>query len=738
MNHLFLSIRLWAWLILVLCATTATDSLASTPDELGGHVEAQVNGQTIVFPTLKTDIQADIQGDLTTVSVIQTFANPLQTPLHASYLFPLNKDAAVYAMIMEVGDEIVHAQIQRVEQARKTFATAKQEGKSAALLTQHRPNMFTQDIANLMPGLPIKVTLRYVQTVSRQDGAYEMVIPLVVGPRFQPVGAGVESVADNAQNSGGVPRWNPQTPAAIAGGATAAQSRSSLGQWELQQLPVYPPVSGLEIPDRIDAERVSLKIEINGGVPITTVESPTHVITSQPLDPQRRSISLASGRTIDNRDFILRYTLAGATSQAGLLAYRDERGGFFSLLIEPPAVPAEADITPREMVFVLDCSGSMSGLPMQASKAFMRQALRRLRPTDHLRIIRFSDTATEFSSRPLPATPANIQQGIAYVEQLRGSGGTVMTSGIVQALQPPVPQGTLRLVNFLTDGYIGNEAEILSLIHQHLGSARLFAFGVGTGVNRYLLSEMGRIGRGFTRYMDPTEDVETVATELTERLQSPLLTDIRIDWGELAATAITPSAIPDLFAGQSLRIQGRYARPGDYRIKVEGLVNGRRASLPLNLHLPERSEEGEAVALIWARSAIKNAMHQLITPSPLRQESVTDTTLKQQITQLGLDFSLTTQWTAFVAVSKKIYNNAVTDTPTRPVPLPQVQGVSQLAYGNATSFNATGSGTSTFSGNAAPEPETLFGLLLIGILLGWFVLWPRSRKSRLIKHVSHP
>ncbi|MFQ5937960.1 MAG: hypothetical protein ACE5LB_16290, partial [Acidiferrobacterales bacterium] len=291
-----------------------------------------------------------------------------------------------------------------------------------------------------------------------------------------------------------------------------------------------------------------------------------------------------------------------------------------------------------------------------------------------------------------------------------------------------VPPGAIRLVVFLTDGYIGNESEILRLIHQSIGSARLYAFGVGTGVNRFLLSEMGRVGRGFTRYMDPTEDTKEVALELASRLQSPVLTDIAIDWGELEATEIAPKLIPDLFAGQSLRIQGRYRRPGSYEIRVHGRVNGRRAVLPLQVRLPEQSTQGEAVALVWARSAIKESMRQLSAPVGLREGGASDELLKQEVTNLGLDFSLVTRWTAFVAVSNKIYNNSPEQTPTRPVPLAQVKGVSHLAYGNPTTSSFANSGNwPQFAGHATPEPATVFGLVVIVLLLVWFV--SRSRPA---------
>ena len=710
-------------LIGILAWLPLSAALAVVPDDLGGRIEAEVDGKPVTLSLLKTDIDADVQGDVALVTVTQTFANPLNQAVHATYLFPLNETAAVNAMTMEVGDERIQATIQRIEEARATFEKAKGEGRSAALLSQHRPNMFTQDIANLMPGLPIKVTLKYAQTVPRLDGAYELVIPLVVGPRYQPQGAGV--APGEAAPKGGVQHWNAQT--GTSGGATAKNSQTGYGQWEIEQLPAYPPVFELNAPEQIDPERVGLVVHLNAGMTINAIESRTHPITTQTPENGRAEVRLTSGRTLDNRDFVLRYTLAGARTQAGLLAYRDQRGGFFSLLLEPPQVPAEAEITPREMVFVLDCSGSMNGLPIEASKAFMRAALRRLRPTDSFRIIRFSDSATEFSTQPLPATPQNVQAGLRYTDALNGEGGTEMSTGIRQALAPPVPTGALRIVTFLTDGYIGNEAEILRQLKTHLGDARLYAFGVGTGVNRYLLSEMGRVGRGFTRTMDPTEDGEKVAGELADRLQSPVLTDIQIDWGGMEVSDPSPDRIPDLFAGQSLRIQGRYSRPGPHEVTVRGLVHGRPASLPLKIELPEASTKGEAVPILWARSLIADLHYQLTTGAHQPGgEAVNTDALKQRITELGLKFALVTPWTAFVAVSEKIYNPNPAKTPTLPVPVAQVKGTTELAYGEPA---APITSAAVFTGGGAPEPAALFGLALMALLLAGFLVQERSRQA---------
>jgi Ca-activated chloride channel family protein len=690
-------------------------SLAFETDELGGFMEARIGERRVVFPSLNTAIEAQIDGDLATVTIVQRFENPLTEPVHATYLFPLNKDAAVNKMVMVVGDERIHAVIQEKRKALKTFEDAKQAGKSAALLEQHRPNMFTQSVANLMPGQPITVRISYVQTVPKVDGDYELVLPLVVGPRYEPApardtAARVDRVAD------------------VTGDETQSVSEAaSSGQWHLESLPQHPPVAGLALPSTIASERVSINIDLDAGMPIAHLASDTHVLQVDNLQgsDNRAAVQLAKGATIDNRDFVLRYRLQSAAIQTGFLTYKDTRGGFFSLLVEPPANPDPGSILAREVVFLLDTSGSMSGRPMDASKAFMREDLRRLRRSDQFRIIRFSDSASEFSTFPTRATVSNIERGIRYAQGLRGGGGTVMTAGIEQALGAPVMPGVMRLVVFLTDGYIGNEAEILNLVHQQLGDARLYAFGVGTAVNRFLLAELGNIGRGFTRYMDPTESVEAVAVELAEKIQSPVLSDINVDWGQMQVSEVYPANIPDLFAGQSVRIQGRYTGHGTHRIVVKGTRPGHKASLPLTVELPAKTEgpnTRDTVATIWARSAVKEAMRALrLNPNNRGAQ-------KARVVDLGLRFGLSTRWTSLVAVSEQVYNRDSSATPTLPVPLPMVKGVSGNAYPNpAQKLRPVASATVTstqqngaqFAGGSTPEPETLAGMGLLALL--WLV-----------------
>ncbi len=681
----------------LICFVFSVNAHAFTENDLGGSVQAVVNGKTFHFPALKTDIRTKVQGDLATVTVTQTFANPTMVPLNATYLFPLNKDAAVHAMTMEVGDEIIQAQIQKIEKAKKIFEKAKKEGKAASLLTQHRPNMFTQHIANLMPGLPVKVTLVYDQTVPRVDGNYELVIPLIVGPRYQPARSG-------------------KPPKVVDDGVTVGMKKvaaeTQFNQWEIETLPSYPDVSGLTIPDTINKDRVSININLEAGTAIPNIYSHTHTIKVTG-EEKEKSITLAEGRTIDNRDFVLRYQLAGKDTQPAFLAYNDSKDGYFSLWIEPPASPKSKDITAREMVFVLDTSGSMSGQPIDASKAFMRHALNTLRSQDYFRIIRFSNNASEFTSGPVRATPNNINNGLNYVDSLSANGGTEIPNAIRQAFSIPKPAGTLRIVVFLTDGYIGNESEVLQLITSTIGEARIYAFGVGTSVNRFLLSEMGRKGRGFARFMDPTEDAEEVALELAGKLESPVLTDININWGELKVSQVTPAVIPDLFAGDSIRVLGKIEGNGTHTVEVKGRVRGKQASLPIQAVLLDGKGEmtPSPIPQIWARSQIADHMRQMNTPKNFKTTHLSDDELKQKVIDLGLKHSLATRWTSFVAVSRKVVNENPQNAEDSQVPLPMVKGVTPKAYGEKFPMKMA----RNFSGSSVPEPATWAGLLVISL-----------------------
>ncbi len=658
----------------------ATPAAAQVSDDPlpGGAVEAEVGGRVVSLPVLKSDTIATIKGDLATVSLTQRFDNPYPHPMHARYVFPLPPDAAVYAMRMRNGDRIIEGKIREIQQAEKEFAAAKREGKQASLLKQHRANVFVQKVANLVPGEPITVEIEYAHPVPKRDDEYDFHFPMVVGPRYLPP----------------------------ARGADGEPEPLTIGEWTL---PASAPVA---TGGEVDLERVSIEVHLDAGVPVKWIDSHTHVVDVVKRGPSQRTVTLVGERTVDNKDFILRYRLGGEALAGGATAFADGEINVVSLLIEPPAQATKPPVTPREMVFVLDCSGSMHGVPMEASKRFMQRALRGMRAGDYFRVVRFSHTASSFAERPVRATEETIEDALEYVEALEGMGGTEMTTGIRAALDPaPVP-GTIRTVVFLTDGYIGNDVDVIRIIEQRRGDARLFSFGIGSAVNRFLLNEMARAGRGVARIVANEEDPGEAADALAKRIDAPFLTDVSVDWGEAPVRDATPTLLPDLYLGQSLRVLARYRGAGTHRVVVRGQVAGVAVSLPLDVTLPKRDDRADALPVVWARSQIEDRMQAYIHPATgeKRRER-----LQAEVVALGLARGLVTQWTAFVAVSRRVVNPGGKAV-QRDVKVPQAEDVPKSAYPE-----------SSFEGSAAPEPHAWAAMAL---MLGLTLWWVRRRSAR--------
>ncbi len=640
-------------------------------DQIAGQIVADLAGTPYALPLLDSAVRVDIQGDMATVEITQRFANDAHLPLEAEYLFPLNQHAAVYGMQMQVGDEIIEAQIREKAVAEAEFKEAADAGKAAALLTQHRPNMFTQRVANLMPGLPIEVTLRYVQMIPKIGNQHELVIPLIVGPRYQsPVQDEQPSLAEDE-------------PVLVA------------NSWTVSDLPAYPPVAGLDLPDSFTSERVSLDLNLTSGVTVSGFGSETHPLTIE-TNNDGLSAQFAEGKVLDNRDLIIRFSLGGEKAEAAGLTHTDARGSFLSLMIEPPALPDSIPVTPRELVFVLDTSGSMGGLPIDASKRFIDAALSGMRPEDHFRIIPFANSTQQFAQGAVPATTANIRNARRYVRNLRTGGGTEIDNAIRTAFATTQPPQTMRIVVFLSDGYIGNEARVLKTIRRQIGDARIYAFGIGNAVNRYLLDGMAKEGRGYARYVGVDENALEVADTLAADLKSPLLTDISIDWGGLNVSDVTPTRIPDLFAGNSLRIYARHTGAKDAEITLKGLVQGRPATMPVTLTATD-SENAAALPLIWARNRIADLTRKIAVGEGGKRAD-------KEITRLGLDFSLQTQNTSFVAVSKQVVNTTGQTASHTSLPLPMPSGVPATAFPNG------------FAGSSTPEPHAIISFIVIAAM----------------------
>ncbi len=589
----------------------------------------------IDLPLKHTEVDVRISGFIARVNVTQQFQNTQNRTLEAVYVFPLPDNSAVDAMTMRIGETVIKGIIKKREEAQQIYNQARANGQTAALLTQERPNIFTQAVANILPGDTIDITISYVQDLKYDDGGYELNFPMVVGPRFipgQPTG----------RSGGG---WSPDTD------RVPDASR------------ITPPVLR---PGTRSGHDIAITVHLDAGVPVIDLRSPSHTIDKRWITDHEATVELDTADSIPNKDFILRYDVAGDLPASSILTHADERGGFFSLMIQPQGEFDITEVTAKEMVFVVDCSGSMSGAPMAQAKALMRKAIQEMNPRDSFQIIRFSSSASQFSPHPVPNTRANVRHGLSYINAMSGGGGTQMIEGIKAALDYPVSRDRIRIVLFLTDGYIGNETEILAAIEKKLNGARLFSLGVGSSVNHYLLDRMSEAGRGFVQYVRPDEGTETPVSLFYDRIRNPLITDIRIDWNGLDIHDVYPPMIPDLFSAQPVIIHGRYTRPGYGTVTIHGNFNGAAWSQEIELDLPEDEPENDVLAPLWARTRIKDLMARMVRGS--RPDIVTE------ITDLALKYRLMSQYTAFVAVTEEVRRdpNGTLHTVHVPVEMPEM------------------------------------------------------------------
>ncbi|WP_050785874.1 VIT domain-containing protein [Pedosphaera parvula] len=584
--------------------------------------------EEVPLPLRHTDVKASVHGYIGTVDVQQQFQNPYNAKIEAVYVFPLPHNAAVNEFVMTIGDRHIRGVIRERLEAEQIYQQAKSQGYVASLLTEERPNIFRQSVANIEPGKQIDVNIRYFQTLAYVDGWYEFVFPMVVGPRYNPshITNGVGAVARNQ-------------------GGTSGQST------EVQYLK----------PSERSGHEIALHLDVDAGVSIEEFSCVTHKISKTSTTPEQLSVDLSEGDRIPNKDFVLRYRIAGERIKSNFMVHRDERGGYFTMMLYPPKELGQLGRAPMEMVFVLDCSGSMSGEPIAQAKAAIRHALKQLQPGDSFQIINFSEHASQLGAKPLEATPENIRKGLAYVEALNSDGPTEMIEGIKAALDFPHDPERLRFVCFLTDGFIGNEAEILAAVHERIGASRIFSFGVGS-CNRYLLDHLAKMGGGAVAHLGLHDNGAKVMDDFFERVSHPAMTDIKVDWGNLQVSEVYPQQMPDLFVGRPVILTGRFSGANTANIRV----TGKAGVQPIELNFPVTLEDsaGNALPSVWARAKIAELAD--------RTTYQANSDLQGEIKQVALDYGLISAFTAFLAVdsSQKTAGNVGTTVPVA-VPVPE-------------------------------------------------------------------
>ncbi|HWN11195.1 MAG TPA: VIT domain-containing protein [Pyrinomonadaceae bacterium] len=654
-------------LVLIALAVVSTPTFAQTPEDKSLAPYFVVKGDPTVdhLPLKDTRVDIAVSGVIADVKVVQIYRNEGSRPIHASYVFPASTRAAVYAMRMRIGDRVVVAKIKEREAASKEFEAAKQEGKSASLLEQSRPNVFSMSLANIMPQDQVEIELHYTELLVSSDGVYEVVYPTVVGPRY----------------------------------ASPQQSTTATKQDAFVETPYLhqgtKPTSTLHISTRLST-----------GVPIQDLTCTSHKIAPVFQSSTIAQINLDEPDAFQgNRDFVLRYRLAGNQITSGLLLFQGEGENFFLYMAQPPLRVAPEEIPAREYIFVVDVSGSMNGFPLNISKQLLTDLISKLRPTDLFNVVLFAGDSTLLSPKALQANQENIALAIKLLDEQRGSGGTELLPAIQQAMGLPREDNISRSIVLVTDGYVSGEQGVFDYIREHLRESNVFAFGIGSSVNRYLIEGVAKAGMGEPFIVTEEKGAAAIADRFREYIQTPVLTDIQVRANGFDIYDVHPANLPDLLALRPVVVWGKWRGPVTGQFVLTGKTGRGDYMTTLDVAGAQPDEGNRALRYLWARSRIAEL-------SDYGSRSVSPEKVKE-ITALGLKYSLLTQYTSFIAVLEEIRNplGSAKDV-KQPLPLPL--GVSDLAVGQGT--------------EAGSEPELVW--LITTVLLLATIMLLRSRRRQ--------
>lgn len=619
-------------LVVIVFFSASGDAQTREDKTLSPYFFVQGDPNVDRLPLKDTRVHIDVSGVIADVKVLQTYRNEGSRPINARYVFPASTRAAVYAMRMRIGDQVIVAKIKEREKAKQEFDKAKHEGKSASLLEQNRPNVFSMSLANVMPGDQIEIELRYTELLVPTDGTYEVVFPTVVGPRY-----------------------------------SSQPDLSAPQEDRLVQSPYLHqgvnPTSALHISARISA-----------GVPIQDLSCPSHQILPQ---WQTASIARLAMDDVDpflgNRDFVLRYRLAGAQIASGLILYQGKDENFFLYMAQPPERVATADIPAREYIFVVDVSGSMEGFPLSTSKALLRDLIAQLRPSDLFNVVLFAGGSAVLSPKSLAADQQNAANAIRVIEQQRGGGGTELLAAIQNAMTLPREPGFSRSIVLVTDGYVSGEKGVFDYVRDHLDQSNVFAFGIGSSVNRYLIEGVAKAGMGEPFIVTQESEAPTIAARFREYIQTPVLANIQISAIGFDVYDVHASHFPDLFAQRPVVLFGKWRGPATGSIELQGKTGQGDYVTRLDVASAQPDEANGALRYLWARSRIAELSDY--------GSNDADSDRISEITSLGLKYNLLTQYTSFIAV-REVVRNAQGPAEDVDQPLPLPLGVSDMAVGS--------------------------------------------------------
>jgi Ca-activated chloride channel homolog len=573
---------------------------------------------------LGIDVDLTVSGPTIRARVTQIFRNPTEGWVEAVYVYPLPEGGAVDSLKMVIGDRVVIGDVKERKEARAIYEEAKAAGRKTTLVEQERPNLFTNSVANIGPGETVLVQIEYQEPVRQSAGTFSLRVPLVVAPRY-----------------------NPKPVVQAVDFAPGGQGWGTAGNPVLERERIEPPV--LDPRREAPTNPVSIAIRLQAGFPLGEVKSHHHDVRVEALGYDARVIKLADGPVPADRDFELTWKPAAASvPSVGLFRERVGDADYVLAFVTPPALQQAEDRRPREIVFVIDNSGSMGGTSMVQAKASLLYALGRLKPTDRFNVIRFDHTMDVLFPDAVRADAEQVRRAEGFVGALQAQGGTEMLPAMKAALTDPrqADSGFLRQIVFLTDGAIGNEQQLLDTIATQRGRSRVFMVGIGSAPNSFLMTRAAEIGRGTFTHIGSADQVEDHMRSLFDKLESPALTNLSARFSEGEAD-VTPAVLPDLYRGEPLVIAARVGSA-----KGTLAINGRIGESPWAITLPlANATQGKGLSKLWARRKIADAE----VARTLRRATLEEA--DKTILTLALDHRLVTRLTSLVAVDK---------TPSRP------------------------------------------------------------------------
>lgn len=599
----------------------AADAGTMRPDEATSGsflVKVQPSGQYVQSPTLHTDVAIQVSGIVARATVSQVFRNDSDQWVEGIYVFPLPEKAAVDHLRMRVGERVIEGQIREREQARAEYQAAKRAGKRASLLEQERPNIFTSSVANLGPGETLTVEIEFQQTLDYRQGEVSLRFPLVVAPRYIPGGP-----AESGDSGSG---WSADTD------QVADASR------------VTPPVIDQgEVP----RNPVSLSISVDAGFPLADVFSRYHTVVLAQSDESRFTTTLAEGSVPANRDFELVWKAQPDTMPRSAV-FSETRGGehYVLLTLFPPSGEmATHKRMPREVIYVIDTSGSMHGASMEQAKRAVELAIGRLSREDRFNVIQFNSVTDVLFNTAVPATQDNVSRARRYVSALEANGGTEMASALQAALPDERDEGYVRQVIFLTDGSVGNEDALFRLINDRLGVSRLFTIGIGSAPNSHFMTKAAQLGRGTFTYIGDVTEVAEKMSQLFARLENPVLSNIEVSWPRELNAEQSQQRIPDLYLGEPIVLSARVDGEPRGEVGLSGrtvLASGGEQRWRRTLVL-QGARPAAGIGVIWARSKVEQLTDTL-------HDGASEVDVRQAVIDLALRHSLVTKYTSLVAI----------------------------------------------------------------------------------------